>query len=126
MFHFCDSKLQQGFILKEEVSFSKKEIDSLLDSLGEILKAFDQANKVSQIPLPRPKYETGLRKAKDEPFSHCYKDIVDHLIKQFRLSFRFVKNKTCVFSFKKFEHYGGHQFKFTEVVNLAYREIKYL
>ena len=43
--HFCDSKLQQRFILKEEVSISKIEIESLLDSLGEFLKAFDQANK---------------------------------------------------------------------------------
>ena len=47
VFHFCDSKLQQRFILKEEVSISKKEIESLLNSLGEFLKAFDQANIVS-------------------------------------------------------------------------------
>ena len=50
VFHFCDSKLQQRFILKEEVRISKKEFESLLDSLGEFLKAFDQANKVSQLP----------------------------------------------------------------------------
>ena len=37
VFHFCDSKLQQRFILKEEVSISKKEIQSLLDNLGEFL-----------------------------------------------------------------------------------------
>ena len=54
VFHFCDSKLQQRFILTEEVSISKKEIESLLDSLGDFLKAFDQANKVSQIPLIQP------------------------------------------------------------------------
>ena len=55
VFHFCDSKLQQRFILEEEVSISKKEIESLLDSLGDFLKAFDQANKeVLQIPLPKP------------------------------------------------------------------------
>ena len=53
VFHFCDSKLQQRFILKEEVSIFKNEIESLLDSLGEFLKASDQANKVSQIPLPK-------------------------------------------------------------------------
>ena len=47
VFHFCDSKLQQRFILKEEVSISQREIESLLDSLGEFLKAFDQATKVS-------------------------------------------------------------------------------
>ena len=100
VFHFCDSKLQQRFILKEEASISKKEIESLLDSLGEFLKAFDQADKVSQIPLPKPKLQIGFTKAKDELFSHCYKDIVEHLNRQIRLSFRFGKNKTCVFSIK--------------------------
>ena len=72
VFHFCDSKLHQRFFLKEEVSISKKGIESLLDSLGEFFKAFDQANKVSQIPLPKPKFEIGFTKAIDELFSHCY------------------------------------------------------
>ena len=102
-----------------------KKIESLLDSLGEFLKAFDQANKVSQIPLPKPKFEIGFRKAKDELFSHCYKDIVEHLNRQIRLSFPFEKNKTCVFSIKKFEQYGD-QLILTELVNLSYREIKHL
>ena len=93
--------------------------------MGEFLRAFDQANKTSQIPLPKPKFEIGFTKAKDELFSHCYKDIVEHLNRQIRLSFRFEKNKTCVFSIKKFEHYGD-QFILTEVVNLGYREIKHL
>ena len=121
----CDSKLQQRFILKEEISNSKEEIESLLDSLGEFLKAFDQANKVSQIPLPKPKFEIGFTEAKDKLFSRSYKNIVEHLKRQLRLSFRFEKNKTCVFSIKKFEHYGD-QFLLTEVVNLGYREIKHL
>ena len=123
VFHFCDSKLQQRFILLEEVSISKKEIESLLHSLGEFLKAFDQANKVLQIPLPKPKCEIGFTKAKDQLFTHCYKDIAEHLNRQIRISFRFEKNKTCVFSIKKFEHYCD-QFILTEVVNLGYREIK--
>ena len=71
MFQFCDSKLQQQFILKEEVSTSQKKIESLLDSLGEFLKTFDQANKVSQIPSPKPKFEIGFTRAKDELLSHC-------------------------------------------------------
>ena len=125
VFRFCDSKLQQRFILEEEVSISKKEIESLLDSLGEFLKAFDQANKVTQIPLPKPKHEIGFTKAKDELFTHCYKDIVEHLNRQIRLSFRFEKDKTCIFSIKKFEQYGD-QFILTEIVNLGYREIKHL
>ena len=70
VFHFCDSKLQQWFILKEEVSISKREIESLLDILGDFLKASDQANKVSQIPLPKHNIEIGFTKAKDELFSH--------------------------------------------------------
>ena len=125
VFHFSDSKLQQRFILKEEVSISKNEIESLLDSLGEFLKAFDQANKVSQIPLPKPKFEIGFTKAKNELFSHCYEDIVEHLNRQLRISFRFEKNKTCVFSIKKFEHHGDQIF-LTEVVKLGYCEIRHL
>ena len=117
--------MQQRFILKEVVSISKNEIKSLLDSLGEFLKAFDQANKVSQILLPKPEFEIGFTKAKNELFSLCYKDVVEHLNRQIRISFRFEKNKTCVFSIKKFEHYGD-QFIRVEVVNLGYREINYL
>ena len=97
-FHFCDSKLQQQFILKEEVSLFKKDIVSLLDSLGEFLKTFDQANKVSQIPLPKPKFEIGFTKSKDELFSHCYKDLVEQLTRQVRLLFLFEK-KTRLTSF---------------------------
>ena len=125
MVHFCDSKFQQRFILKEEVSISKNEIESPLDSLGEFLNAFDQANKVSQIPLPKPKFEIGFTKAKDELFTHCYKDLDKHLNRQIRISFRFEMNNTCVFSIKKIEHYGD-QFILTEDVNLGYREIKHL
>ena len=79
VFLFCDSKLQQRFILEEEFSISKKEIESLLDSWGEFLKAFDKANKVSQIPFPKPKFQIGFTKAKDKLFTHCYKDIAEHL-----------------------------------------------
>ena len=86
--------------VKEEVSISEKEIESLLDSLGEFFEAFDQANKLSQIPLPKPKFEIGFTKAKDKLFSHCYKDIAEHLNRQTRLPFQFAKNKICVFSNK--------------------------
>ena len=101
VFHFCDSKLQQRFFLQEKVSFSKKEIEPLLDSLGELLKAFDQANKVPQIPLSKPKFEIGFIRAKDELFSHCYKDIVEHLNRQIRLWFRFEKKKDLCFFHQK-------------------------
>ena len=64
VFYFCDSKLRQRFVVKEEVSISKNEIESLLHCLGEFLKVFDQANKVSQIPLSKPKFEIGFTKQK--------------------------------------------------------------
>ena len=62
VFHFCNSKIQQRFFLKEEVSISKNENESLLNSFSEFLKPCDQANKVSQIPLPKPKFEIGFTK----------------------------------------------------------------
>ena len=123
--HFRDSKLQQRFILKVEVRISKNEIEYLLDSLGEFLKTCGQANKVSQIPFPKPKFEFGFTKTKDDLFSHCHNDIAEDLNRQFRISLLFEKNKTCVFSIKKFEHYGD-QFILTEVVDLGYRKIKHL
>ena len=125
VFHFCDSKLQQRFILKEEVSISKKGTESLLDSLGDFLKVFDRVNKALQIPLPKPKFEIGITKANEELFTQCYKDIVEDLNRQIWLSFRFDKNKTFVFSIKKFEQYGD-QFILSKVVNLSFREIKHL
>ena len=91
-------KVTAAFFSQGKVSISKKEIESLLDSLVEFLKAFDQANRVSQVSLPKPKFEIGFTKAKDEPFSHYYKDIVEHLKRQIRLSFRFEK-KTRLLSF---------------------------
>ena len=125
MFRFCDLKTQQRYALQEEVNISKRELTSLVDSLRDYFKSFDHPSKCIQFPLPKPKVEIGFTKAKDELFTHCYKDIVEHLTRQIRLSFRFEKNKTCVFSIKKFEHYGD-QFILTEVVNLGYREIKHL
>ena len=110
---------------RKKSAFPKTKFESLLDSLGDFPKAFDQANKVSQFPLPKPKFEIGFTKAKDELFSHCYKDIVELFNRQIRISFRFEKNKTCVSSIRKFENYGD-QFILTEVVNLGYREIKHL
>ena len=58
-------------LISRKMSAFPKKIESLLDSLGEFLKAFDQANKISHIPLPKPKFEIGFTKAKDELFSHC-------------------------------------------------------
>ena len=71
VFHFCNSKLQQRVILKEEASIHKK-IEYLLDSLGEFLRVFDPTNKISQIPSLKPNFEIGYTKPKDELFRQCY------------------------------------------------------
>ena len=82
VFQFCYSKLQQRFILKEDVSISKREIEPLLDRLGEFFQSFDQANKVSHISIPKPKFGIGFTRAKVELFSHCYKDMLKRLNRQ--------------------------------------------
>ena len=122
---FLQFKVTSAFFSQGRSQHFQKQIESLLDGLGDFFKAFDQANKLSQIPLPEAKFEIGLTKAKDELFSHCYKDIVEPLNRQIRLSFRFEKNKTSVFPVKKFEQYGD-QFIPTDVVNLNHREIHHL
>ena len=86
---------------RKNSAFLIKEIESLLDSLGGFLKDFDQSNKVSQIPLPKPKFEIVFTKAKVELFSHCCRNIVEHLNRPILLSLWLEKNKTCVFSIKK-------------------------
>ena len=82
VFHFCGSMLQQRLVLMEEGSISKRKSEFLFNSLGEFLKAFDPANKVSQIPLLKPKFEIGFTKAKDELISHSYKIMTEHLNRQ--------------------------------------------
>ena len=65
LFQFCDLKTQQRYILKEEVSISKRELTCLVESLRDFLKTFDQANRCMHIPLPKPKVEIGSTKSKE-------------------------------------------------------------
>ena len=92
VFHFSIQSYNSDLLSRKKSAFLKSKL-SLLDNLGEFLKVFDQANKVSQIPLPKPNFENGITKAKDELFFHCYKDLVEHLSKQIRLLFRFEKKQ---------------------------------
>ena len=124
-FQFCDLKTQQRYILQEEVDISERELTCLVDSLRDFLKTFDQSRKCTQIPLPKPKVEIGSTKSKDNLFAHYYNDIIEHPKRQIRLSFRFGKNNSCVFSIKESELHGN-QFIITEIVNLNHPLIHHL
>ena len=63
LFHFCDLKTQQRFILQKEVNISKRGLTCLVDSLRDFLKTFDQASKCIQMPLPKPEVEIGSTKS---------------------------------------------------------------
>ena len=87
LFQFCDLKTQQRYIIQQEVNISKRELTCLVDSLRDFLKTFDHATKCIQIPLPKPKFEIGSTKSKDNLFAHYFNDIVEHPNRQIRLSF---------------------------------------
>ena len=97
LFKFCDSKTRQRYILQDEVKISKRELNSLVDSVRDFLKTFDNASKGVQIPLPKPKIEIGSTKPKVNLFAHYYNDILEHPNKHIRLSFRFRNNNYCIF-----------------------------
>ena len=56
---------------------SKKELGSLVNSLRDFLKAFDQASKCLQIPSPKPKTENGSTKSKDNRLTRYYEAIAE-------------------------------------------------
>ena len=60
----------QLFICREEVNFSQKELDCLLDTLRELIGVLDQASKSVQIPLPKLKIEIKTTKLKESPFAN--------------------------------------------------------
>ena len=107
------------------MNISKRELTSLVNSLRDFLKTFDNASKCIQISPPKPEVEIGPTKSKDNLFAQYYNDIIQHPKRQIRLSFRFRNNNSCVFSIKKFELHGN-QFILTEIVNLNHREIHHL
>ena len=74
-------------MLQVERKISKKELTSLVDSLCDFLKTFDQASKCILIPLPKLKFEIGPTKSKDNLFARYYNDFIEHLARQIRLSF---------------------------------------
>ena len=118
LFEFCDLKTQQCYILQEDVKIFNRELTCLVNSLRVFLKTFDHASKCIQITLRKPKVEIGSTKSIDNLFAHHYNEIIEHPKRQFRLSFRFGNNNSCVFSIKKFELHGN-QIVLTEIVTLT-------
>ena len=125
LFQFRDLKLQQRYLLQEEMNIPKRELTCLVDSLRDFLKTFDQASKCIQIHLKKPKVEIGSRKSKDNLFAQYYNDIIELPNRQICSSSQFGNNKSCVFSLKKFE-LQGNQLILTDIVNLNHRENHHL
>ena len=102
VFHFCDSKLQQRFILKKEVSVSKKQSESLLDKLAEFLKAFDQVNKYRRFRYPKQTCdwtsESKMRTVQSllQRYSWAIEQTYSIMVPVW-------KENTCVFFIKNFE-----------------------
>ena len=123
LFHFCNLKNQQRFILEEEVSVSLKEFAAILNTLRQFLKQYDKTVKFPALYLlPKPKQEIGFTLFKDELFAHCFQDTKEHCNRQIRLSFRFERNKECCFSIKMFQIVGEKNV-LTEIVNLRHCEV---
>ena len=62
LFQFSDLKTQQQYILQIAVTISKKGLSSVVDSLRDFLKIFDQASKCLHVPFSKPKVEIGSTK----------------------------------------------------------------
>ena len=105
----------------KKVSFFKRELGSLVNSLREFFKAVAEASTRWQIPLPKPKTEIGPAKSKNNLCTHYYKGIKGQSNRQIRIKFRFEKNKPFIFSIRKFELHGD-QLIITEIVKVNYRE----
>ena len=125
LFQFCDLKTQQRYIFQEEVNIFRRELFCLVDSLRDFLKTFDQVSKSIHVPLAKPKVEIGSTKSNDNLFAHYHNHIIEHPTRQYRLSFRFGNNNSCVFFIKNIELHGN-QLVLTEIVDLNHREIHHL
>ena len=118
LFQFCDLKTQQRYILQDENNISKRELSSLVDSLRNFVKDFDQASKCLEIPLPKRKVDITSTKSKDDLFNYIIMISFERSDIHIRLSLPFGNNKSCVFSINKFET-RGNQIIPTRTVNLT-------
>ena len=104
---------------------SKIELSSVVDSVCDFLETFEKTSKCLQIPLPKPKAEIGSKKSKHSLFAYYYTDNIEHPNRQYRLSFRFENNNSCVFFIKRFELHSN-RFFLTEIAKPNHREIHHL
>ena len=94
---FCDIKTHQRYILRE-VKNCKRELGFSVNIVRDFLITFDKASRCSQSPLPKHKNEIGSIKSKHNLFAHSSDVIIEQPKRQIRLSFRFGKHNTCIFS----------------------------
>ena len=64
LFHFCNLKTQQRYILQEEVNIFRKELTSLVKSLRDVLQALMTLTSVYRFPYRNPKSRLDLQSQK--------------------------------------------------------------
>ena len=87
LFQFCILKNQQRFILEEELSFSLKELEAILNTLRQFLKQYDKAVTSLLYLSPKSKQEVVFTLCKDKLFANFFQDIKEHSNRQIRLFF---------------------------------------
>ena len=75
--------------IAKEVNVSNGGLGYLGNNFRVFMKPFDQASRNSRIPLQNSYIDIGTAKAKDNHFSHCYEDIIEHSNIQYRSTFLF-------------------------------------
>ena len=84
LFQYFQKMTQQRCLFQEGLKSSRRYFGSLLKSLRDFLKTFDQASKCLWIAFPDPNFVIASTKSKDNLLRHCYKDIIEHLKRQFQ------------------------------------------
>ena len=124
LFENCDLKTHQRYIQQEGMKISKKELSSLVNSLREFLKIFDEASERTRIPVTIPKKNL---LSKDKRFS-LLKTIKIQLNIQMSKIVNFADSGPTILASvpSRIFELHGNPFKVTPIVNPNYRRTHHL
>ena len=105
------------------MTFSKRKLGSLVNSLRCFLKFFHKASL--RTPLRKTVIEIESTKSGDNIFALYYKDIIERSNRQIRLSFFSENSSFCIIFIRMFELQGSQVLP-SEIVNFIRRGIYHL